>query len=86
MSKTAMIRARVDPTLKGKAESILSAIGLSATDAITMFYKQVQMRNGLPFDAVIPNELTQQTMADTDAGRHLVRAKDAKDLFKKLGI
>ena len=86
MPKTAMIRARVDPTLKGKAEGIFSAIGLSATDAITMFYKQVQMRNGLPFDAVIPNQVTRKTMDDTDAGRHLVRAKDANNLFKKLGI
>ncbi len=86
MSKTAMIRARVDPTLKGEVEGIFSAIGLSATDAITMFYKQVQMRNGLPFDAVIPNRLTQNTMSDTDAGRHLVHAKNANDMFKKLGI
>lgn len=86
MTKSAMIRARVDPTLKGKAEGIFNAIGLSATDAITMFYKQVQMRNGLPFDAVIPNDLTRKTMADTDAGRNLVHAKDANDMFKKLGI
>ena len=86
MPKTAMIRARVDPTLKREADSILGALGLSATEAITMFYKQVQLRNGLPFDVVIPNKLTRSTMADTDAGRHLVRAKDANDLFKKLGI
>lgn len=86
MSKTAMIRARVDPALKSQAEGIFDAIGLSATDAITLFYKQVQIRNGLPFDVAIPNRLTRKTMMDTDSGRNLTQAKDAGDMFKKLGI
>ena len=86
MSKTAMIRARVDPGLKGDAEDVFSAIGLSVTEAITLFYRQVQIRNGLPFDVVIPNDVTRKTMRATDEGRDLVRAKDADDMFKKLGI
>lgn len=86
MSKTAMIRARVEPGLKGRAEDVFTAIGLSVTDAITLFYIQVQIRNGLPFDVVIPNQLTRRTMRATDEGRGLVRAKDAEDMFKKLGV
>jgi hypothetical protein len=35
---------------------------------------------------VIPNETTQKTMEDTDAGRNLILCKDADDIFKKLGI
>jgi DNA-damage-inducible protein J len=35
---------------------------------------------------VIPNETTQKTMEDTDAGRNLILCKDADDMFKKLGI
>jgi hypothetical protein len=34
----------------------------------------------------IPNELTRQVMADTDAGRNIVRCKDSEDLFRRLGI
>jgi DNA-damage-inducible protein J len=86
MSKTAMIRARVEPGLKGQAEGIFTAIGLSVTDAITLFYKQVQLRKGLPFDVAIPNEVTRKTLADTESGRNLVRANDAGDMFKRLGI
>jgi DNA-damage-inducible protein J len=86
MSKTAMIRARVDPGLKVKVEGVFDAIGLSATEAITLFYRQVQARNGLPFDVVIPNATTRKTMRATEEGRNLVRAKDAEDLFKKLGV
>ena len=86
MSKTAMIRARVEPGLKGEAEGVFNALGLSVTDAITLFYRQVQIRNGLPFDWVIPNELTRKTMDAPDKGRGLVRATGAEDMFKKLGI
>ncbi|MET0399659.1 MAG: type II toxin-antitoxin system RelB/DinJ family antitoxin [Longimicrobiaceae bacterium] len=50
MAKTAMIRARVEPELKAQAEAILRGLGLSATDAITLFYHQVVQHRGLPFE------------------------------------
>ena len=58
MAKTEMIRARVEPELKRQAEDLFSALGLSATEAITLFYKQVTMHRGLPFDVRIPNAET----------------------------
>jgi len=86
MSKNAMVRARMEPELKEGAEKILSRIGLNATQAITLFYKQVELHQGLPFDVVIPSETTQRTFKKTDAGRDLVVCKDAEDLFEKLGL
>ncbi len=49
-----MIRARVDSGLKMDAENILSSLGLSQTEAITLFYKQIVMNGGLPFDLKLP--------------------------------
>ena len=86
MGKTSSIRARIEPDLKGKAEHIFQQLGLTTTQAITLFYKQVELKNGLPFDIVIPNKLTRKTFADTDAGRDLIIADDAEDMFNKLGI
>lgn len=86
MSKTAMIRARVDPTLKEEVEAILQTLGLSTTQAITLFYQQVRLSRGLPFDLRLPNATTLQTFADTDAGENLVRCQNADDLFARLGI
>ena len=86
MSKSATIRARIEPTLKKEAESLLSKMGLSATQAITIFYRQIKMRKGLPFNIVIPNKTTRKTLEDTDAGRDLVVCDDADDMFRKLGI
>jgi DNA-damage-inducible protein J len=53
--KTAMIRARIDPDLKVKAETILGNLGLNASDAIRLFYTQIMLSDGLPFDVRIPN-------------------------------
>ncbi|MFC1839748.1 type II toxin-antitoxin system RelB/DinJ family antitoxin [Thermodesulfobacteriota bacterium] len=86
MSKTSTVRARMEPDLKDKAEKVFSKIGLTSTQAITLFYKQVEIRNGLPFDLVIPNETTLKTFDETDAGKNLVICKDTDDMFKKLGI
>ena len=86
MSKTSTIRARVEPDLKGKAEHIFRQLGLTTTQAITLFYKQVELKKGLPFEVAIPNEITLKTFTDTDAGRDLVVCKDADDMFEKLGI
>ena len=65
---------------------MLSKLGLSPTQAITLFYRQVEIRKGLPFDVVIPNATTRKTFEDTDAGRNLVVCEDADDVFRKLGI
>ena len=86
MSKTATIRARVEPDLKNIAEHIFSKLGLTTTQAITLFYKQVELRNGLPFEITIPNATTQKTFNDTDAARNLVICENIDDMFNKLDI
>ena len=69
MAKTEMIRARVEPELKREAEQLFSALGLSATEAITLFYKQVTMHRGLPFDVRIPNAETMEALNQARDGR-----------------
>lgn len=86
MSKTATVRARIEPGLKHKAENLFHKLGLTTTQAITMFYRQATLRKGLPFDVVIPSETTKKTFEATDSGRDIVMCKDAGDMFKKLGI
>ena len=76
----------MEPDLKDKAEYVFRKLGLTTTQALTLFYKQVELRNGLPFDVAIPNETTRRTLADTDSGRNLIVCEDADDMFKKLGI
>ena len=86
MNKTTTVRARIQPELKQHAEAIFARLGINATQAITMFYKQVEMRGGLPFDVAVPTSTTKKTFEATDAGRDLILCEDAEDMFRKLGI
>jgi DNA-damage-inducible protein J len=86
MAKTSTIRARIEPALKGKTEHIFRQLGLTITQVITLSYKQVELKNGLPFDIAIPNETTRKTFSDTDAGRDLIICNNTDDMFKKLDI
>ncbi|OQY44661.1 MAG: DNA damage-inducible protein [Desulfobacteraceae bacterium 4572_87] len=86
MKKSATIRARMEPDLKDRAEYIFRKLGLSTTQALTLFYRQVELRKGLPFEIAIPNETTHRTFEDTDSGREIVLCKDVDDMFNKLGI
>ncbi len=83
-AKSANLYARIEPDVKEKAESILSALGIPASNAINMFYKQIILQRGLPFDVKIPssrpvdvsalseaelNAELEKGYADTKAGR-----------------
>lgn len=86
MTKSAIIRARIEPELKAEAEAIFSKLGLSITEAITLFYRQVKMTNGLPFEVRIPNQTTLRTFQDTDEGRNLIQSENTQEMFDKLDL
>ncbi len=55
MAKSANLYARIEPDVKEQAEGILSALGIPASNAINMFYKQIILQRGLPFDVKMPS-------------------------------
>ncbi len=85
MAKTEMIRARVDPKLKRVAEDVFKTLGLSPTEAITLFYKQVTLRRGLPFAVKIPNPETREAMRQALEGEDLIEWSDLDTLNRARG-
>jgi len=69
--KTAIINARIKPELKTDVEAILSQLGITTTQAITMFFEQVKMNKGIPFELKIPNADTLEAMEDARANRNM---------------
>lgn len=53
--KSANLYARIEPDVKEQAEGILAALGIPASNAINMFYKQIILQRGLPFEVKIPS-------------------------------
>ena len=86
MNKSAMIRARIEEELKEEVGKVFDKLGLTTTEAITLFYKQIKLYNGLPFDVRIPNKTTKKTLDETDKKKNLIKGGSADDLFAKLEI
>ncbi len=53
-TKSANLYARIEPDVKEEAERILAVLGIPASNAINMFYKQIILNRGLPFPVRIP--------------------------------
>ena len=101
MAKTANLYARIEPDVKEQAESILTALGIPASNAINMFYKQIILRRGLPFEVKLPavrpldaSLLTEEQMdtelekgyADMQAGRTKSVKSAFADIRKDYGL
>ena len=57
-AKTANVTARIQPNIKEQAEAILERLGIPVSVFIDMTYRQVIMRDGVPFSVDIPDKLT----------------------------
>ena len=84
MSKTAMIRARVEPELKEEVESLFDRLGVTSSEAINMFYKQVQLYRGFPFPVRIPNAATRKALHDTAQGKNLSEWMTVEEMKRRL--
>ena len=100
MAKSANLYARIEPEVKEQAEAILNALGISASNAITMFYKQIILKKGIPFDVRLPEQpldislMTSEQLnaelekgyADMKAGRTIPAAEVFADIRKEYGV
>ena len=64
--KSSNVAARVEPELKEQAELILSKLGIPASTAINMFYRQIVLWNGLPFRPCMPANYPKSRSEMTD--------------------
>jgi DNA-damage-inducible protein J len=82
--KTLMIHARIDPKLKHSAERVFSKLGISTTEAIRLFLKQVELHKGLPFPIAIPNAETTAAMTEANNPAGLKRYGSFRELRKTI--
>ncbi|BDR55984.1 type II toxin-antitoxin system RelB/DinJ family antitoxin [Xylocopilactobacillus apis] len=79
MTKYSAVNARVDEKTKKEAEKIFSDLGLNRTTAINLFYKQVILKHGLPFDLKIeePNARLKEAINNEKDDLSFDSAKEA---------
>jgi DNA-damage-inducible protein J len=83
MGKTGYITARVEPKLKARAGRVLAKLGVSTTDAITMFLAQVVLHDGLPFAVRTPNAQTRKAIEELEAGGGETFRGSTKEIFDR---
>jgi len=86
MRKSAYIRARIEPSLKAKAEGVFHELGMTPSQVITMLYKQVSRKHEIPLDLCLPNTKTAKAIKEARKGQGVVVCKDVDNLFNKLEI
>jgi DNA-damage-inducible protein J len=67
--KTSSVHARIQPLLKAQAEAVLNKLGISISEAISIYFSQIALQKGLPFDVKVPNKKTLAAMQEARAGR-----------------
>lgn len=55
MEKTATLNLRVNPTVKQRAEDVLTRLGIPMSTAIDMYLNQISLTGGIPFKVALPN-------------------------------
>ena len=101
MAKTSNLYARIEPDVKEQAEKILSALGIPVSNAINMFYKQIILQRGIPFEMKLPesrvpdlSKLTKEQLhtelekgyADVAAGRTKAAGSVFEEIRKDYGV
>ena len=83
---TTMVHVRVDENVKAQATETLAAMGLTVSDAISVFLTRVVADKELPFTLRAPNAETRAAMAEADeiARAHRARFVTANELFDDL--
>jgi len=60
MKKSEIVTTRIEPTLKSNVEEVLSSLGMTPSDAINIFFNQIVLQRGLPFDVRLPQMTVEQ--------------------------
>lgn len=81
MRKSAVIHARIDPATKAATERVFATIGMTPTEAIRLFYRQIALRRAFPLELHIPNKLTAAVLARSEKNQDLETFDAVDDLY-----
>ncbi|PLX70050.1 MAG: type II toxin-antitoxin system antitoxin, RelB/DinJ family [Denitrovibrio sp.] len=84
MNKNGTVQVRMPEELKQEVNSILDTLGLTASEAIKLYYKQIALNNGIPFDIKVPNIETIQAIKEAREGKNTKSYDNVNELFTDL--
>ena len=82
MAKTSNLYVRIEPDVKEQAEQILDALGVAPSSAVNMFYKQIILHRGLPFEVKIPEHVPLDVFSSADSEIDAALENGYQDILK----
>ena len=82
--KTTTIQARINPEVKKEAQKIFQQLNISMSEAINLYFTQVALNKGIPFDLKIPNKITTKTIDEAEKGKNIHSVDSPEELFEEL--
>ena len=84
MASNTVVRARIDEHIKEEASVVLAAMGLTVSDAFRIMPTRIAREKALPFEPLVPNDVTIQAMKDARKGVNMKSFKNVDDLMADL--
>lgn len=81
MKQSAVVHARIDHATKAATEKVLDALGMSPTEAIRLFYRQIAIRKSFPLELHVPNKLTATVLTKSDKHQDIESFDTASELY-----
>jgi len=83
-----IVKASIDNKLKSEVENTLENLGLTTAEAIRLFFIQIRLQKGIPFEIKIPkleyNEETKKVIDDALNGKNVNYVDSIEQLKKEL--
>jgi DNA-damage-inducible protein J len=81
MAQSAVVHARIDQATKAATEKVLDSLGMTPTEAIRLFYRQIAIRKSFPLELHVPNKLTASVLSKSDKNKDIETFETAADLY-----
>jgi DNA-damage-inducible protein J len=87
MAHLTTVNARIDAQTKAKVTAILKSLGITTSQAISMYFRQIIYRHGIPFEATlptVPSKRALKAIADVEAGKNLIEVANPDEFMREL--
>jgi DNA-damage-inducible protein J len=81
MPQSAVVHARIDQATKTATEKVLNSLGMTPTEAIRLFYRQIAIRQSFPLELHVPNKLTAAVLTQSDNNQDIQAFDTPDDLY-----
>ena len=85
-TRSAMLHVRMDTEMKRKATAALAAMGMTASEAVRLFFHRIAVDQAFPLELKVPNAQTRSAMAESEEmmRRGTARFGSADEMFAEL--